>query len=346
MRFDFETLELEPAAARQYTDARAVFLAHEQAAEAAKAVRGGMVWVTAKGTEYLARTTPAGKQSGLGKRDERTEKMHADFHARKDALQARVTSLRAQLDLHVRMNRALRVGRMPPIAVKVIAQMNRAGLNQFLRTVGTHAMFAYETAAGVRMPSEVMTTMDIDLLYDARWRIKFAAQMEAQAPSMLELMRKVDKTFVIDEMERNTLVNNDGFQVDFLRRMVTGDDDNPITLAPEGEEGVMVVPARRAQVLMEAPLFSEIVVSTTGEMARMDTVDPATFRDFKLWMSAQADRDPIKRRRDRLQAEAVDEMLHERLPHLSTQSALGDPAAAEPEPNEGADSSTTPRPRG
>lgn len=230
--------------------------------------------------------------------------------------------MRAKLDLHVRMNRALRVGRMPPIAVKVISQINRAGLNQFLRTVGTHAMFAYETAAGVRMLSEVMTTMDNDLLYDARRRIKFAVALEAQAPSMLELMRKVDKTFVIDETERNTLVNNDGFQVDILRRMVAENDDNPITLAPAGEEGVTVVPARRAQVLMDAPLFSEIVVSTTGEMARMDTVDPATFRDFKLWMSAQADRDPTKRRRDRLQAEAVDEMLQERLPHLNAQSSI------------------------
>ena len=316
MNFDFETFELAPNAARQYVDARAVFVAHEKAVEAAKAVRGGMVWVKSKGTEYLARTTTTGAQRGLGRRDERTEKIHSDFHARKSKLEDRVASLRHQLDDHVRMNRALRVGRMPPIAVRVLARINHAGLNPFLRTVGTHAMFAYETASGVRLPSEVMTTQDIDLLYDARRQLKFAVALESEAPSMLELLRKVDKTFVIDEQQRHTLVNDQGFQVDFLRRMQSEDDDHPIKLGLPDKEDVYVVQARRANELMIAPGFSEVVVASNGEMARIDTVHPAAFRDFKRWMSAQQDRDPLKRRRDRLQAEAVDQLLRERLAHL------------------------------
>lgn len=297
-----------------------------------------MVWVTSKGTEYLARTTSTGAQTGLGRRDERTEKIHADFHERKSALQARVTRLRDQLDAHVRLNRALRVGRIPPIAVRVLARLNHAGLSPFLRTVGTHAMFAYETSAGVRLPSDVMTTLDIDLLYDARRRIQFAAALESEAPSMLELLRKVDKTFVIDELQRNTLVNDQGFQVDFIHRMKTESDDSPIKLGLPDQEDVLVVQARRAQVLMDAPRFSEIVVATSGEMARMDTVHPATFRDFKRWMSTQEDRDPIKRRRDRLQADAVDEMLHERLQHLNVHAPDPEPTASDAQP-------PTPRPQ-
>ena len=36
---------------------------------------------------------------------------------------------------------------------------------------------------------------------------------------------------------------------------------------------------------------------------------PATFVAFKRWMAEQADRDPLKRRRDVLQADAVQELL-------------------------------------
>lgn len=327
MNFDFETLELDADAARQYVDARTVFIAQEKALEAAKAVRGGMVWVTSKGAEYLARTTPAGAQTGLGRRDERTEKIHADFHARKAQAEERVARLRDQLKAHVRLNRALRVGRMPPIAVRVLARLQQAGLATFLRTVGTHAMFAYETAAGVRLPSEVMTTLDIDLLFDARRRMQFAAALQAESPTMLELLRKVDKSFVIDDEQRYTLVNDQGFQVDFLRRMRAEDDGHPIKLGAADQEDVYVVQARRAEQLMNAPGFSEIVVATNGEMARMDTIHPAAFRDFKRWMARQRDRDPVKRRRDLLQAEAVDAMLKDRLQHLHEPNGAAEPEA-------------------
>ncbi len=327
MYFDFETLELDADAARQYVDARTVFVAHEKALEAAKSVRGGMVWVTSKGTEYLARTTPSGAQKGLGRRDERTEKIHADFHARKAHVEERVARLRDQLRAQVRLNRALRVGRMPPIAVRVLARLHQAGLAAFLRTVGTHAMFAYETAAGVRLPSDVMTTLDIDLLFDARRRMQFAAALENESPTMLALLRKVDKSFVIDEHQRYTLVNDQGFQVDFLRRMQAEDDDHPIKLGLPSEDDVYVVQARRADALMNAPGFSEIVVATNGEMARMNTIHPAAFRDFKRWMARQPDRDPVKRRRDLLQAEAVDAMLKERLQHLQDSNEGPEPEA-------------------
>lgn len=316
MHFDFETLELDADAARQYVDARAVFNAHEKALEAAKIVRGGMVWVTSKGAQYLARTTPAGAQTGLGRRDARTERIHADFHARKTQAEERVTRLRDQLKAQFRLNRALRVGRMPPIAVRVLARLQQAGLAPFLRTVGTHAMFAYETAAGVRLPSEVMTTLDIDPLFEARRRMQFASALQAESPTMLELLRKVDKSFAIDDEQRYTLVNDQGFQVDFLRRRQAEGDDHPIKLGAADQDDVNVVQARRAEQLMNAPGFSEIVVATNGEMARMDTIHPAAFRDFKRWMARQQDRDPIKRRRDLLQAEAVDAMLKERTQHL------------------------------
>ena len=73
----------------------------------------------------------------------------------------------------------------------------------------------------------------------------------------------------------------------------------------------------RASELQNAPEFSEIVVASNGSMARMHTIDSRTFAKFKRWMAGPDDRDPIERRRDRMQADAVDWLVSERLPQMS-----------------------------
>jgi hypothetical protein len=51
-------------------------------------------------------------------------------------------------------------------------------------------------------------------------------------------------------------------------------------------------------------------------MARMNTVSPVVFAKFKRWMAGQGDREPLKRKRDFLQAELVEELVAEFFPHL------------------------------
>ncbi|MFC4422632.1 GSU2403 family nucleotidyltransferase fold protein [Cupriavidus pampae] len=75
--------------------------------------------------------------------------------------------------------------------------------------------------------------------------------------------------------------------------------------------------APRASVLLSAKPFSAPIVATTGKMARMRTIDPKTFVDFKRWMAGLSDRDPVKVSRDRLQAAIVEKLLTERLAHLN-----------------------------
>ena len=73
---------------------------------------------------------------------------------------------------------------------------------------------------------------------------------------------------------------------------------------------------RRANVLLDAPGFSAVIVASNGTMARMDTVHPATFVAFKRWMADQTGREALKRRRDALQADAVQTLMETYLPHL------------------------------
>ena len=181
--------------------------------------------------------------------------------------------------------------------------------------VGAHALYAYEAIAGVRLDSDTLATRDMDLLWDTRKRILFSTQLAKVDSSMLGVLKKVDSSFRIRKSQKYTAVNKDGFEVDIIRRERAGDNPHPIKLSDEDED-FWVVQARRANVLLDSPGFSAVIVATNGTMARMNTVHPATFVAFKRWMANQADREALKRRRDVLQADAVQELLDNYLPQV------------------------------
>ena len=315
MAIDLETFEIDLDAARQYIDARAAFVELERTKKNALQVRGGMVWKTVASKDYLIRTSTTGGQKSLGRRSAQTETVYGNFIDKKKSMEDRLSGLKAAIAKHERLNRALRVGRMPTIAVSILGRLTNAGLDEFFRVVGTHALYAYEAAAGVRFASEITSTRDIDLLWDTRKRVTFAQKLSQDSPSMLAALQKVDKTFEIIENQQYTAINKDGFEVDIIRRFATEGDPHPIRLI-DAENDFWVVQAKRAEELMNAPEFSEIVVAENGALARMTTIHPAVFVSFKRWMSKEPDRDPLKRRRDALQADAVEWALNERLPHL------------------------------
>ena len=308
-------LELSPAITRQYIDAVAVFDALDEAAAEAAQVRGGMYWhagpATSPESKYLVRTSPAGAEASLGPRTPETQAIYDKFTQRKRASAERLAGLKAALDQQQRLNRALRV----PLVVALLNRLASTHLSEHFRVVGTHALYAYEAAAGVRLDADALATRDIDLLWDTRKRIIFSTKLARVDSSMLGVLKKVDPTFRMRQGQKYTAVNKDGFEVDIIRRERTDDDPHPIKLS-EADEDFWVAQARRASVLLDSPGFSAVIVATNGTMARMDTVHPATFATFKRWLAGQPDRDPLKRRRDVLQADAVQVLLEQYLPQV------------------------------
>ena len=316
-------LETSASISRQYIDAVSVFEALEEALEEAAHVRGGMYWhagpPASPDSKYLVRTTPAGAETSLGARTVETEAIYARFTQRKRESVERVSGLQAALVQQQRLNRALRVGRVDPLVVALLARLASTRLSEHFRVVGTHALYAYEAAAGVRLDAETLATRDIDLLWDTRKRIIFSTQLARVSSSMLGVLKKVDATFRMpkqsNKSQKYTAVNKDGFEVDIIRREQAGDDPHPIKLSNEDDD-FWVAQARRANVLLDSPGFSAVIVASNGSMARMNTVHPATLVAFKRWMSTQTEREAMKRRRDALQADAVQELLEKYLPQL------------------------------
>lgn len=310
-------LELSATITRQYIDAVSVFEALEEAQAEASQVRGGMYWhagsASSPEAKYLVRTTPAGAETSLGPHTPENMAIYERFTQRKRESTERLAGLKAALDQHQRLNRALRVGRVDPLVVALLARLASSQLSPHFRVVGTHALYAYEATAGVRLSADTLATRDIDLLWDTRKRIAFSTQLTRVSSSMLGVLKKVDSSFRMRQSQKYTAVNKDGFEVDIIRRERAGDDPHPIKLSNEDED-FWVVQAHRANVLLDAPGFSAVVVATNGSMARMNTVHPATFVTFKRWLAKQTGREALKRRRDALQADAVQALLNQYLP--------------------------------
>ena len=308
MTKDMEIQDLPEDAIRQYINARQSFAAYKQAKVRALAYRGGMVWKTVKGRDYLVRTTTKSAQTSLGVRSESTEAIYLKFTEGKDISQESVGGLKAALVRHQRLNRALRIGRTPNIIIDVLAALESAGMADYFTVVGTNALYAYETAA-----SGLLATQDFDLLWDNRKKLSLVLQGGLLVDEMIGLLKKVDRSFVIREDQKYTAVNKDGYEVDFIRR---NSDVNPARFSALDDD-FWVVKARNADWLLSAPKFKAMVVGVNGQMAYMNTVDPRAFALFKLWMAEQNDREYGKRLRDAAQAKAVISLINERLPQFS-----------------------------
>lgn len=304
-------LPLSDSAARQLIDATTVFTEFRRVHNLASQYAGGMYWKTQGGYEYLVKTQRDNRQTRIGPRSLQTISIFNEFTERKKATEARLASLRTALKESERLNKALKVGRVPTWVVDVLLAFEAAGLGQHFTVVGTHALYAYETAASVRIVQGALATQDIDLLWDARKRVRFLSDMARIDASVLGVLQRADPSFERKDGQNETAINAQGFEVDFLRRQPEGDDPHPFRFSND-EGDIWPVQAVRASVLTNAPKFEHVVIAATGRMALMRTIDPQHFVAFKQWMADHAPHRPeAKRRRDVRQAGIVQALLDE-----------------------------------
>ena len=165
----------------------------------------------------------------------------------------------------------------------------------------------------MRTVQGALATQDIDLLWDARQRVRFMTDIQRLDTSVLRVLQRADASFVRKEAQNETAINAQGFEVDFLRRQPEGDDPHPFRFSDD-EDDLWPVQAVRASMLTNAARFEHIVISATGRMVLMRTVAPQVFIEFKRWMAAKVPQRPEpKRRRDLRQAHIVQTLLDEGL---------------------------------
>lgn len=298
------------------------FEAFEEARRRADGYRGSMVFSMTKGTEYLLRSAYDPKsgqrrQTSLGRRSPETEAIKTAFDTGRIEAQARLRAAREVIERQAGVNRALGLGRVPEIGGRIVRAIDAAGLlGHGLRIVGTHALYAYEAAAGVQLGPEITTTEDIDILFDARVAMRFAADEEIGERTLIGLLRRVDRSFERGQ-QRFQARNRDGYVVDLIRPLRNPPwslDRQTLTEQPVDLEAVEIA----GLIWQEnAPPFSAVAIDAQGFPLRLVAPDPRAFAVHKLWLSEQPDRDPLKRRRDEAQARAVGALVATYFPQLA-----------------------------
>jgi hypothetical protein len=295
--------ELTEDQRRQLIDARQLFdLWREADAFRRHSCRGSMHWRHIRGRDYLYHNVGKAKRS-LGPRDARTEQILREFTEQSNRVKERLETLDGRIKAMAPVNRAMGLGRVPSLAARILRRLDVAGLlGRHLFVVGTHALYAYEAAAGVIFESGLTTTADIDLLWDDRRRLTLAL-VDARAEGVLGLLKKVDHTFEARPGDFRA-ANDESYYVDLLRpmekdelrtaRMRLGEADDLEAGATTGLEW-----------LINAPKFEQIVIGADGKPLFLSSIDPRVFALHKLWVSQRDDREPLKRRRDHVQARAV-----------------------------------------
>jgi hypothetical protein len=189
----------------------------------------------------------------------------------------------------VAVNRALRLGRVPHLAARIIRAIDDAGLlGEGLRIAGTNAIYAYEAAAGLFVDPGITSTEDIDLLMDARQSLRIVAGTNVEDGALINLLRKVDRSF---ERSNATFraVNRDGYLVDLIKPLASPAWKQGRESVGKAADELVAAEIAGLAWLENAPAFEAIAIDEKGGPLRLIVPDPRIFAAHKFWVSKRAD---------------------------------------------------------
>lgn len=317
---------------RHLADAKDLWLHYASVAQLRDEMRGAMGWKTVKGREYLTWywTNPLTGQkhmNSMGARSPETERKKHEFDRCRVEADKAADHLKTRLEPLIRVGKALRIGRLDPVAGEVLRKLgHKELLGPDLMIVGRASLQAYECAAGVLLPRSIIPTGDLDLMTTAEDR-------QDALEDLLPVIRSADKSFRI-QRGSDAAQNDDGFRIHLhLRRSI--------------EQAVGNLTASDYQIKVLHSLIGlepirAVATARDGAPVEMVSQDP---RCFALMRHARAGLDPDREgaaaRLDRDQAFSVGRLVQrhwpkpfepdhlEAFPSFAESIETGDPEVAE-----------------
>lgn len=250
----------------------------------------------------------SGNGKSLGRMDQDKQIQLDEFKAAKSALKERRDGAREMLNESSRIARALRLPMISADAGPILREADRRSLlGSHLLVIGTNAMVAYAIEAAGTFRDVPDETEDFDLAW--------AAEEAEEGTRLWDMLKAVDPTFTINTEREFQARNAKAYEVELLiapSRVETlglKDRPRPVPL-PEQE---WLLPGRRVD---------QVVPCRDGTPARIVAPDPRWFALHKLWLGAQAKRDPLKRRKDTVQGMALLDGIAEAMPHYPLDGAF------------------------
>lgn len=270
-------------------------------AKAEPAYSDRLMWKTVAGRQYLYRIRDRkGNGTSLGPRNQETEKTYADYQTAKEDLRDRVSRISPRLNEASAVYRALRLPMIDSYAARLFRELDLSELlGPVVLAVGTTATAAYQLEAATLFDSPAHATDDIDLTWIAR--------QKPASPVLWEALKALDDTFVVNTERNFQARNRDSKEIELLVGIGRADTAaaepmHPIPL-PEQDWLYLGKPMRRIVCGLDAKPMALVVP------------DPRWFALHKRWLSDKPARDPLKKPKDRRQAEAVWASIKRGMPH-------------------------------
>ena len=278
-----------------------------------------MRWKTVRNTEYLFRDRDRrGNGKSLGPRSAQTEELLAAFSAGRTVATMSACAGPPKHEEQARLNKALRLDRVPRVVARVLRELDQAGLHDSFTVIGTQALYAYEAAAGAHFLLELLASGDVDLLYDARQKMTVVSE-KLDGNGLLGLLKKADKTFECVRENGYRAANAGQFMVDLVIAPRGMDAVENITFS---ESDLLAAEVPGLQWLLNSPKLDTVAIDEDGWPVPMRVPDPRAFALHKAWLSGLPTRESIKNPRDLDQARAVAQLVLEQMPQLSFDSTL------------------------
>jgi hypothetical protein len=305
-------LPLSDNVARQVIDSETIWSEFLLAKVSAKPYLGGMYWKKEGAYEYLVRTFPGNRRERIGPRSAELELLFQNFHSQKETTKNRLATVSEALDEAQRLNKALRAGRLPDGVVKLLNGFRELGIAERIVVVGAHALFAYESAAGVRIAPDATLTRDVDPMGDAKRLVTFLVDNDLQPQFLLSVLQQIDGSYRVrgEGSASECIVNSKGFEVSFISALA---DSNPVNQSPLANSFGDGAPSTAHATNESLAPVLQTVISSTGKMATMRVLPPAKFVDLCMALASRDNRAPEVRARDLVQAEVVLKMLEARM---------------------------------
>lgn len=245
----------------------------------------------------------SGNGKSLGAWDDEKEVQFEDYKAAKASLKERRDGARDALNESSRIARALRLPMLSADAGPILREADRRSLlGSHLLVVGTNAMAAYAIEAAGTFRDVPDETEDFDLAW--------TADEPEDGTQLWDMLKAVDPTFTINTEREFQARNAKAYEVELLVA-----PSRVATLA--GRDRPRPVPLPEQEWLLPGRRVDQVVPCRDGSPARIVAPDPRWFALHKLWLGAQAKRNPLKRRKDTVQGAALLDAVAEAMPHYS-----------------------------
>ena len=254
------------------------------------------------GRDYLYEISDrSGGGTSLGRWDEDKAARFAAYKAKKAKWKQRRDIARNLLTESSRLTRALRLPLLSSDAGPILREADRRGLlGSQLLVIGTNCMAAYDQEASGLILGAPDETEDFDLAW--------VAEEVASEAALWDTLKAVDPTFTINTERDFQARNAKAYEVELLVAPSRAD-----TLSPADRP--RPVPLPEQEWLLLGRRVNQVVACRDGSPARIVAPDPRWFALHKLWMAAQAKRNPLKRPKDRKQGLALLDAVAEAMPH-------------------------------